>query len=614
MTPIRLVSPPWPLYSRPSLQLGALKAFVEARLPQLTVAADHWYLTVAARVGYRVYHAVSERSRLAECLFAALLYPERRGRIARFFRREARGSRPLAAADFDGLCARLKELAEEWLAEDSWTGCRLAGFSIALCQLSAGLYLIRRLKERHPQTAVVVGGSAFDPQSGRAALDLFPEIDAVVAGEGELPLLGLVRHLVIGGRPIAELAPAPGVITRLAAPPPPAGPVQVADLDALPVPDFREYFESLGRLDPSRRFFPTLSLEVSRGCWWQRAPGDGGRRGCAFCNLNLQWRGYRAKSAARSVAEIDALTRRHKTLSVALVDNVLPRRSTAEMLAGLAALGKDLAIFAEVRAPVAPEVLRRMRAAGVRTLQAGIEGLSTRLLERLGKGTRTIQNLELMKNCEGLGIALHGNLIARFPGCGATEIEETLAALEFARLFRPLRLVDFWLGRGSPVSLDPGRFGVRAVANHPFWSVLFPEPVFRRLPFMLQTYRGDRLRQRALWRPVARAVARWQKEYAALQAAAPGAPVLSLQDGGEFLILRERRLNGESAVHRLEGASREIYLFCARRRRLKGVCKRFPRFPEEKLVAFVRQMTAARLMFAEGEEVLSLAVPHRPDA
>ena len=74
---IALISTPWPLYSRPSIQLGTLKAFLHTRIPNLKIDAFHFYLSVAEAIGYRLYHEISERSWLAESMYAALLYPER---------------------------------------------------------------------------------------------------------------------------------------------------------------------------------------------------------------------------------------------------------------------------------------------------------------------------------------------------------------------------------------------------------------------------------------------------------------------------------------------------------------------------------------------------------
>ncbi len=50
---LALVSTPWPLYNRPSIQIGALKAYLTERFPDLAVQTYHLYLGIAAELGYR---------------------------------------------------------------------------------------------------------------------------------------------------------------------------------------------------------------------------------------------------------------------------------------------------------------------------------------------------------------------------------------------------------------------------------------------------------------------------------------------------------------------------------------------------------------------------------
>jgi radical SAM superfamily enzyme YgiQ (UPF0313 family) len=157
--------------------------------------------------------------------------------------------------------------------------------------------------------------------------------------------------------------------------------------------------------------------------------------------------------------------------------------------------------------------LKVMRDCGMQRVQIGIEALSSRLLKKLHKGTRAIQNLEIMKNCEALGIENISNLILQFPGSDGQDVTETLKVLEFAMPFYPLKAVNFWLGMGSPVWQNPKKFGIKAVFNHPKWSTLFPAAVCRTLPFMIQTYRGDLTYQKKIWKPVKKKIAEWQKQY-----------------------------------------------------------------------------------------------------
>lgn len=614
---IALVSPPWPLYTRPSIQLGTLKAFVRSRFPQVDISTHHFYLQVAEAIGFRLYHAISERTWLAETVYAALLFPGQVDRMAQLFRREAGGVSELRRLDIRRLASRVKAVSEKWISATDWSRIRVVGFSSVLCQLTACLYLVRRLKERCPHLTTVVGGSAFSLLSGAAALRLFPDIDAVVYGEGELPLAHLVQHHVVEGRRLEEVPPANGILTRGGAEGPDAGRgfFQLENLDHLPLPDFDDYFETLSGFSAAKRFFPTLPVEFSRGCWWRREDGAGGATGCDFCNLNLQWRGYRSKSDRRAVAEIDQLTRRHRVLSLAITDNVLPKESTGDLLRGLVGLNRNLALFAEIRATTPLAELELMRAAGMRTVQVGIEALSTRLLRKLHKGTTAIQNLEIMKHCEALGIANLSNLILHFPLSDTQDVDETLRTMEFAGFFRPPKAVGFWLGLGSPVWRNPGAYGIRAVANHPNWSKIFPPAIVRSLPLVVQSYRGQASAQRRLWKPVQARLKAWARSYENLQAGALAEPILSYRDGGDFMIIRERRLGGDTANHRLEGTSRQIYLFCGHHRPLKQIIERFPHVAAEQLTSFLEKMTAERLMFAESGHYLSLAAPlHNPES
>jgi hypothetical protein len=217
-----------------------------------------------------------------------------------------------------------------------------------------------------------------------------------------------------------------------------------------------------------------------------------------------------------------------------------------------------------------------------------------------------------MRNCEALDIVNRSNLILHFPGSDEQDVAETLRNLEFALPFRPLQTVNFWLGLGSSVWQNPETYGLKAVYNHPNWSRLFPRGVFRSMEFMIQASRGDLGFQKKIWQPVKKKVALWQKTYAGLQRGSIMSPILSFRDGREFLIIKQRQYQADSIKHRLVGKSRLIYLFCMQHRSLKRIRSQFPAFAEDKIVTFLKMMIDKKLMFAEKDEYLSLAVPVKP--
>jgi ribosomal peptide maturation radical SAM protein 1 len=607
---IALLSTPWPLFNRPSIQLGALKAFAERQIPELQVDCHHPYLSVAAALGYPLYQEISERSWLAECGYAALLFPGQRAQASRLWSRQSKGLPHCGRVDFEEIQRNLRSVSSRILEGTDWSAYRLVGFSVCFGQLSSALYFARCLKKRNPQIRVVLGGSLCSGSMGESLLGAFPLIDYVVSGEGEIPLVHLLRGSAAGGPPSSP-QPLAGLFTR--DPDPFHGPEvhsQVPRLDELPLPDYIDYFDLLGKLPAEKQFFPQIPLEISRGCWWRGARAASGRAGCAFCNLNLQWDGYRAKSPRKFLEEVEILTERHQALSLSLVDNMLPPAGLQGLFEALARTGKDLQIFAEIRALIRREELAAMEAGGMVEVQVGIEALSSRLLRKLNKGTTVIDNLEIMKNCEARGTPLlRGNLILQFPGSDEEDVQETLRNLEFAFPFRPLTAVIFWLGRGSPVWRHPERYGIQRVFDHPFYADLLPPEIRTRLEMLVQGYRGNTARQRHLWRPVGRALKVWKAAYERLHRNGKCRPLLGYGDGGDFLIIYQRLRDGQNLTHRLKGSSRAVYLFCEESRSLPAIRDRFPELAEKRLLPFLQMMVDKRLMFVEGERYLSLAVP-----
>ena len=301
-----LVAAPWPLFNRPSLPLGALKAYLLSRLPNLEVATSHFFLHMAHNLGYERYHHISQRVWRAEALFSALLYPDRIDRARSLYRSTFKRNSK-AADGFQKLVGKVKTIADHWMTLTEWSTLDLIGFSISFCQVTASLYLISRVKAVCPNLPVIVGGSSFSTRRIADVLAAFPQIDYLITGEGEQPLTELICQL-LSVSPLKIKSPLPdGVHTALDH----VSSVrfyQLSRLDQLPVPDYKDYFDLLETFPAAERFFPTLPVEASRGCWWHRMDTEGQYRGCAFCNLNLQWEGYRIKPAPRVIAEVDQLT------------------------------------------------------------------------------------------------------------------------------------------------------------------------------------------------------------------------------------------------------------------------------------------------------------------
>ncbi|MBW2095654.1 MAG: RiPP maturation radical SAM C-methyltransferase [Deltaproteobacteria bacterium] len=610
---IALVSAPWPLFNRPSIQLGSLKAFLQRELPSIPVLTHYLYLHIAESLGYELYRNISEKNWLAESVYGALLFPEQFDSIEKSWWRTSFASSLLPSGrDFQWLCREVEAATRRSLEYPDWSTCSLVGFSICLGQLTSSLYLIRHLKRRAPHIKVVIGGSSCAGKMGASLLKTFPDIDFVVQGEGELPLAHLAASLQQRNSDLNQFS-LPGVLARGSSEASPEGQmVQIPFLDNLPMPDYEDYFALLHRFPPEKRFFPKIPMEISRGCWWRKKSPVGKQSGCSFCNLNLQWDGYRSKTRGRIVAEANTLSARHQSLALSFMDNLLPPKGLEELFTEMAVSGKEFQLFAEIRATTPARILAAMAAAGTETVQVGVEALSTSLLGKLNKGTTAMTNLQIMRDCETPGMPnLTGNLILHFPSSDERDVAETLATLAFAFPFRPLKPAAFWLGYESPVYQNPQAYGIRKRGNHSLYKRLFPRPILRNLTFMIQDYSGQKRYQRRIWKKVEEEVRHWQESYDELHGSPGSGPILSYLDGKEFMIIRERRAGRDDMTHRLTGTSRGIYLFCQTHRSIRAILAQFPRLQEDRLLPFLKMMVSKRLMFNEGNRYLSLAVPSR---
>lgn len=586
---IALIAAPWPALNRPSIQLAALKAYIELHT-ECRVSAFHPYLQSAEALGPGCYATIADTSWAGEALFGALLYPERRHLAKKSFT-AALGPDRHQLPPFEEVLATLESQCDAWLAAIDWSSFSLAGFSLCFNQLFSSLYLAAAIKQRAPGLPLVFGGALCGGELGHHLQRTFPQVDYVIDGEGERPLAGLCRYLTGAVTAFPErVHPIPSDLAIAPAP-------EIVDLNSLPLPDYEPYMQEIKRIFPDTPFIPILPVEFSRGCWWNR---------CTFCNLNLQWCGYRYKNSQTMATQVRALISRHRCLDFTFCDNALPPREADAFFAEMASSGHDCRFFAEIRVTGNPEQLAGYRHGGLETVQVGIESLSTSLLSRMDKGTSAIANIAMMKQALAAGIRLEGNLLLEFPGSTDKEVAETLAALEFVLPFRPLAAATFFLGHGSPVDHQRRRFGIGAVVQHRHYRRLFPGQTLRRLTLLIKEYRGDRQLQRRRWQPVRDRLASWQQFHRLRPDSSM--PALAYRDGGEFIIIRQERPSAAPLRHRLQGLSREIYLYCDEIRTLAQITARFAEVKESAILAFLHQLCQKRLMFREQNQILALAV------
>jgi len=416
-----LVSMPFGELFSPSMGLSLLKgALNRDGVPSVI---RYFGLPFARRIGRPLYFDLSTDDRLSarqlagEWLFAAALFDRTSEDDERYFNDILRCRSGWVIEDVPPLHpATIRRLADsrrhvepfldECVEEVLALRPRLVGFTSVFQQHVASLALARRLKERAPNVTIVFGGSNCEGVMGAETVRQFPFVDAAVSGEGDLIFPEIVQR-VLKGSPLAGLE---GVKTRETvrreflfgsfdnAPP-------VRDMNALPYPDFDDFFDEFNATGFRSTWQPRLFFETSRGCWW------GEKKHCTFCGLNGQTMEFRSKSGARALEELTFIVERHPGCEIQVVDNILDMRYFNDFLPALAASDLEVELFYETKANLKKEQVRALRDAGVMSIQPGIESFGDNVLALMRKGVTALQNIQLLKWCTELGVRPYWNVL-----------------------------------------------------------------------------------------------------------------------------------------------------------------------------------------------------------
>ena len=592
-----LVNMPFAAISTPSLALGLLKAELESA----GVACDVLYLNVlfAQMVGWSAYGAVERSSALlageqmfARDLFGGRIPPDHDYEAEVFPRVE-----PQVQRDLRYLKAHVPSFLANCLERISWDAYDIIGFSSVFEQNVPSLSLARRVKERFPRSVIVFGGANCEGVMGLALHRCFPFVDYVFTGEADVAFPQFVQRLG-DGAPVDELR---GLVYRRSDASVDTGPPEkVVDLDRLPFPDFRDYFDLLALTGAPPGVDRNVLLETARGCWW------GEKAQCTFCGLNGESIAFRAKSPERALGEIAHMVRAYRARHVRAVDNMMAPSYYDAFLPRLAATNPEVDFFYEVRPTLSRDEIDALARARVTSVQAGIESLSTHILKLMRKGTTSLRNVEFLKQCRQAGVYVDWNMLFGFPGEQVEDYERTLElASLITHLDAPSSVGEIRLDRFSPNFEQAGKIGFTNLRPWSLFKYVYP---FDREILMDLVYYFDFDRQEAFddhgyLRRLVEHVSGWKRRNDRLVG----------HRGNGSLVIHDSRPLGLARQTVLKGIRRDVYEYCDTRRTLTQVEEwlaqsRGRAVGTKRLRRLVGELIARRLMVEEHGWFLSLAL------
>jgi ribosomal peptide maturation radical SAM protein 1 len=618
-----LVSLPFADVRRPSIGLGLLSAALQR--DGLSCEVRYLNLDFAEFIGVNDYLNLDNfvvETLLGEWIFSKALWGKEISEAVYFYldvlkpvmdqamsATERSLDSLLDQAHFVAGLAKLQDQAvafiDHCVADLEWAGADIVGFTTTFQQNVASLALAKRLKRAYPDICIAFGGANCEGEMGLALHRLFPFIDVVCSGEGDLAFPAFAREYLRGD----PCTPIDGIIRRIRGRTlaPPAMNNLVENMDALPLPDYEEYFRAFARLQNSQDIRETLLwdqpttllIESSRGCWW------GEKHHCTFCGLNGGGMRHRSKSPARFVEEVDCLSSTYKVFEFAAVDNIIDMKYFDTVLPQLAQRDVGVQLFYETKANLKEQQVRALRDAGVTKIQPGIESLSSNLLHHMRKGVKAYQNVRLLRYCAEYLVEPHWNILSGFPRESPADfVSQTKIVPSLTHLPPPMHVTRVRLDRFSPLfdnARELGAVNVRAAASYAHVYPFEPKDLYDLAYYFDFDYDDGRDPETYIG-PLRAAVADWKsgRDHGML---------LSLDDGAQLVIADARGGRVPHQVH-LTGWQREIYVACtdgASLSELDGLAIRASS-DQVRLRCFIDEMVAARLILMIDERFLALAV------
>ncbi|MCP4582480.1 MAG: radical SAM protein [candidate division Zixibacteria bacterium] len=330
---------------------------------------------------------------------------------------------------------------------------RIIGISLSLQeQVLPGLTLSRMLKKRFPNIIIVLGGYITTKVATRlASVPEFFKIfaDFGIVGEGERPLLALIRALASG----EDLASIPGLLFTDGNKVLFNSGCDYVDMNELPTPDYQGFPLEL-YLSP----FPILALGSSRGCYWGK---------CAFCDRGeIGGIHYRRREAKHVVNDLEHLSKTFQTQYFSFTDEAISPSSLEQISEEIIKRNLRVRLATDVRfeKKFKPELCDKISKAGFVHLRFGLESASDRVLSLMRKNTDNSTITKVLSYFSQAGVCTHLYIFFGFPGENKADAQRTIDfVIRNKDLISSACATTFGLLEGSPIFACPNQYGIRIV-------------------------------------------------------------------------------------------------------------------------------------------------------
>ena len=285
----------------------------------------------------------------------------------------------------------------------------VVGISIWTTFAASAFHIAKIVKVINPSCLVILGGPHATIKADEI-LNISPDVDYVVRGEGEVTINELIQHIAIG---MPALSSINGLSYKK------NGEIKhtlsremTKNLDKFPFPD-----RTLLMNEKKYNSEDMGLIMTSRGCPY----------GCTYCATDTRRVGYR--SIENVLEEIRIVKEKYGTTQVSFKDDsfTVNRKRVEELCDKL--INEKMAINWECNTRVNlinEDLLKKMKKAGCNSIKVGIESGSERILKMMDKGITHDQVRRAAELFKKVGIHWTGFFMIGVPGETVDDIYKTL--------------------------------------------------------------------------------------------------------------------------------------------------------------------------------------------
>ncbi|MBN2120860.1 MAG: B12-binding domain-containing radical SAM protein [Candidatus Omnitrophica bacterium] len=319
------------------------------------------------------------------------------------------------------------------------------GFSLFKRNLNFSSNLAERIKYRSKKTEIIFGG----PQT-RETKKLRPKDSIIVEGEGEIPLLKILRQNK--DRHFAYQ--------------------EIKDLDEIYFNDFKQYDLSL--------YKPVLPLLSSRGCI----------KKCRFCSEYTLYKKFRQHSQDYMIEQIEYLIKLYKIRRFSFQDSLINADVNWLEIFCKKIIEKRLNIQWEaqlaIREGMDKKLLSLMKKAGCLNLFVGLESGSDETLKNMGKGFTCQDARGFLSNLKQADLSFEVSIIVGYPKETEQDFKKTLLFLKENRNLIPriAQVSSFSLYKNS------------SLCNHKNLEQIEPKVISNRMKKIIRFIEKEKIRHK----------------------------------------------------------------------------------------------------------------------